>query len=327
MTGTLRKVLIAMLLGMALYVAYGLYTGYEAIRASLASFHWSAFAAALGLASFNYGLRFLKWEYYLRRLEIRGVPKLDSLLIFLSGFVLTVSPGKVGEVFKSAVLEETHRVPLERTAPIVIAERLTDVIGVVVLIAFGSASFSGGLGWALAGGALVLLGLGLIFWRRPSDALLASLERHPKLGARLAPRVREGVESLRAIATPSSLLLPSALSVLAWGCEGLALQVLLLGFGSSAPLGLSLFFYSTATLAGAIIPVPGGLGVTEGLLREQLFHLGQVPEGVATSAMILVRFATLWWAVLVGFAALALLKARFPRLLTQPSAEVRPGAR
>jgi hypothetical protein len=31
--------------------------------------------------------------------------------------------------------------------------------------------------------------------------------------------------------------------------------------------------------------------------------------------MILVRFATLWWAVLVGFAALAVLRARFPKLL------------
>ena len=60
---------------------------------------------------------------------------LDSLLIFLTGFVLTITPGKVGEVFKSAVLARTHGVPVARTAPVVVAERLTDAIGVIVLIA------------------------------------------------------------------------------------------------------------------------------------------------------------------------------------------------
>jgi uncharacterized membrane protein YbhN (UPF0104 family) len=80
------------------------------------------------------------------------------------------------------------------------------------------------------------------------------------------------------------------------------------------PFALSIFFYATATLAGAIIPVPGGLGVTEVMIQEQLVQLGHVAPGAATAAMILVRFATLWWAVLVGFGALALLRTRYKGL-------------
>src|SRR5262245_21563385 len=118
---------------------------------SLARFEWLAFAAALGLSCVNYWLRFQKWQYYLRRLGISGIPALDSLLVFLSGFVLTVTPGKLGEVFKSVVLAKTHGVPVARTAPIVIADRLIDVIGIVLLILLGGASFPGGLPWALAG--------------------------------------------------------------------------------------------------------------------------------------------------------------------------------
>ena len=60
---------------------------------------------------------------------------------------------------------------------------------------------------------------------------------------------------------------------------------------------------ATATLAGALIPVPGGLGITEGVIKEQLSHLGGVAEGTAFASMLLVRFATLWFAVLVGFVA------------------------
>jgi len=101
--------------------------------------------ATCALAFSNYLIRFLKWEYYLGVLEIRGVPKGESLLIFLSGFVLTVTPGKVGEVFKSLILKEIHGVPVERTAPIVVAERVTDLIGVITLIAVGAALFAAAL--------------------------------------------------------------------------------------------------------------------------------------------------------------------------------------
>src|SRR5690606_12923382 len=149
---------------------------------------WWTFVGALGLASFNYGLRFLKWQYYLARLEIRGIRAVDSLLIFLSGFVLTVTPGKLGEVFKSAVLQETHGVSAARTAPIVVAERLTDVVAIILLVLLGSLGFPGGLPWAMAGILCVALGLVCILWRAPLDALIAWMERKPgKTWQRLAP--------------------------------------------------------------------------------------------------------------------------------------------
>ena len=47
-----------------------------------------------------------------------------------------------------------------------------------------------------------------------------------------------------------------------------------------------------------------GLGVVEGMIREQLVRISNVPDGPATAGMMLIRFATLWWAVLVGFGAL-----------------------
>jgi uncharacterized protein (TIRG00374 family) len=107
-------------------------------------------------------------------------------------------------------------------------------------------------------------------------------------------------------------LWPALLSLAGWGAEGLALYVLLVGFGAKCSLALAVFFYATATLAGALIPVPGGLGVTEGMLQQQLVHLGGVATGSATASMILCRVATLWWAVLVGFCALAVLRSRYP---------------
>jgi uncharacterized membrane protein YbhN (UPF0104 family) len=308
-----RRLLSALLLAVVLYGAFIVHAGLREIDESLGTFHWTAFVGAVALASGNYLLRYFRWEYYLKLLGVRGLSKADSLLVFLSGFILTVTPGKVGEVFKCGVLRQTHGVPVARTAPIVFVERLSDLIGVVFLIAVGSAGFRSGLYWALAGTAAIGVALGLVLWEKPSNALVGWLERHPKLG-RFAAVAREAVESLRMLASPSRLLVPMTLSVGAWACEGVALWVLLLGFGARAPMLLSVFFYETASLAGALIPVPGGLGIVESMLREQLVYLGGVPAGAATASMILVRFATLWWAVLVGFLALGLLRTRFPSL-------------
>lgn len=320
MNGLARRVLLVTLVAVVLYGVFVVYTGVSQMSASLARFEWLAFGIALALACFNYWLRFLKWQYYLGRLEIRGIRALDSLLVFLSGFVLTVTPGKLGEVFKSVVLAKTHGVPVERTAPIVIADRLTDVIGIVLLILVGGASFRGGLPWALAGAGAVAIGLLFILWQAPALWLCARLDGGSSKAARLAPKLRAALASLRVLAGPSSLPLPVLLSVVGWGCEGVALHTLLRGFQATVTLSLAMFFYATSTLAGALVPIPGGLGLVEGMLREELVSVGGVDQGTATAAMILTRLATLWWAVAVGFMALVVLRLRFPRALKDQSA-------
>lgn len=319
MKTNIRKLVIAMLLGVLVYGGFALYSGVDKMRGALERFHAYAFLAACGLAFGNYVVRFLKWEFYLARLEIRGVPKLDSFLTFLSGFVLTVTPGKVGEVFKSLILHETHDVPMTKTAPIVIAERATDVLGVVILIAVGSLGFKGGLLWAGIGAGLVLALLVVVQNKAWSHSLIQLTSRLPGRFGKMVPKLEAAYGSLATMLAPKNLIVPTLLSACAWMLECLALWVILGGFGETTPVPLAMFFYATSTLAGAIVPVPGGLGVTESALMGQMVELGHVAQDNATAAMILVRFATLWFAVVVGFVALSLLKRRYPGLLSERS--------
>jgi glycosyltransferase 2 family protein len=313
-----------MLLAVVVYGGFTVWRGVGRMGDELARFRWWAFAAACALAFGNYLVRWLKWEFYLARLgigrvervgRVRRVGRVDSLLIFLSGFVMTVTPGKVGEVFKSFVLFETYGVAVARTAPIVVAERMTDVIGIVVLIALGSMGFSGDLRWAGAGAAAVLALLVVISNRRLSVALIRLTEKLPGRFKRMAPKLHEAYDSLATLVRPANLVVPTILSIGAWALECTALWAVLRGFGQTTSLGLATFFYATSTLAGALGPMPGGLVVTEASLQSQMQELGRVAPATSTAAMILVRFATLWFAVLVGFVSLSLLKRRFPGLL------------
>ena len=312
----IRRLLLGVMLGVVVYAGFVLFRGYGIIKHQLSTFDWSMYALALSMTFGNYCLRFLKWEFYLAKLDISGVPKLDSFLTFLSGFVLTVTPGKVGEVFKSLVLFETYGVPGARTAPIVVAERLTDLIGIIVLVIIGSLGFSGGLIWAVAGAVAVAIVLFVVASRAIPDALVRWMEGRDGFFGKLAPKVKTAWESLRTLVAPSALFLPTALSCISWALEGLSLYVILLGFHTTPSATLSLFTYSTSQLAGALIPVPGGLGITEGSLEQQLVRLGGIEQAAATSAMILVRVATLWFAVLLGFVSLAVLRRRHPKLLS-----------
>lgn len=307
---------VILLIAIALYGAFVAWTGYGDIRESLRGFQVSRFLLAVALATANYVLRIVRWEFYLRRLGIR-IPPVDSALSFLSGFAFTMTPSKVGEVFKSAVLLEAHRVPVAKTAPIVVAERLSDVIGVVALVLAGSLGFEGGLIWALAGAACVAAGMFLILKKGPLEWAVGLTERGPARISRFAPKLREAVDALRLISGKGAILVPTVLSVAAWGVEGLSLHVILTGFGADCGIPLSVFFYATSTLAGAFVPLlPSGLGITEPLMQQQLIRLGGISAGTATTGMLLTRFATLWWAVALGFAALGLLKLRYPKFLS-----------
>lgn len=316
-----KRIVLLSLAVVGVYAGITLYGDVSRLRGLLARYAWWTFAASLGLAAANYGLRFLKWQYYLKLLHVRGVPWTESLAIFLSGFVMSITPAKAGEVFKSALLASAHGVPIARSAPIVVADRLTDLVSLIVLVALGGLYFPGGLVPAVLASALVMGLLVFVFVPPLGEWVITQSERFA-VGRRLAPRLREAYMSLRLLAGPRALLWPTALSLVAWACECAALWLIVRGLGGGASLAVSSFVYATATVAGAVAMLPGGLGGTEVMMISLLQGLtgGGVSETAASAATLLVRLATLWFAVGVGAVALVVFRRRFDRHRDVPGA-------
>jgi uncharacterized protein (TIRG00374 family) len=323
-----KKLVLVTLLAVVVYAAIAFVSDVRELQHLLAAFEWWTFAAALVLAFANYLLRFGKWQYYLRRLGVgahgpgepyRALPFGENLAVFLSGFVMSITPGKAGEVFKSVLLASARGVPVARTAPVVVADRLTDLLALIVLVAVGSASFPG-YGWiALAAGGMVAAVLFFVLFQGVTHALIDLLAR-VELGRRLAPKLREAFDALRVVTTPGALLWATAVSVVAWALECAGLWLILRGLHQPVSLPLGFFTYATATIAGAIAMLPGGLGGTEATMRQMLLGLGHVSPAGAGAATLLVRIATLWFAVGVGFVALAVFRRRYDRNVAVTSA-------
>jgi uncharacterized protein (TIRG00374 family) len=132
------------------------------------------------------------------------------------------------------------------------------------------------------------------------------LARLPVVG-RLSPRLREAYESLFTMTRPSALLVGTVLATAAWALEVGSLAAILYGFdGVDLGWEAMTFTYSASTIAGALAMMPGGLGVTEAGMTGLLLALDpEMSRAVATATTMLVRLATLWWAVAVGLVALA----------------------
>jgi uncharacterized protein (TIRG00374 family) len=309
-----RRILAVTMLVVFVYAAFVLLNDVGKLRAALSHFSWWTFAAALALAAGNYALRFLKWQYYLLRLRVDNVPWVESLVVFLAGFAMSITPAKAGEVFKSALLASARGVSIVRTAPVVVADRLTDLIALIMIAVAGSYWFEGGRWPAVM--ASVMVGALLVFIFVPSlgEAVITVAERLP-LGKKLAPRAREAYAALRLLAGPSALVLPTILSLVAWGFECVGLWIILRGLEHPVSMAVSFFTYAVATIAGAVMMLPGGVGGTEATMETLLLQLGQptMPREAAACAVLLVRFATLWFAVGVGAVALAVFRRKYDR--------------
>lgn len=143
-TQTIKKRFIAsLLLGVVIFFLLLTYANAGSVMEALPGFTWAWVPLIIVLVLGNYAIRFAKWAYYTRRLGIQ-LARRDSLAIFMSGLMMAVTPGKLGELVKSYFVKNVSDVPMSRTASIVLAERFTDLVGVLVLVTAESFSFTYG---------------------------------------------------------------------------------------------------------------------------------------------------------------------------------------
>src|ERR1700737_42112 len=163
-------IIFSLALALIVMTAIALYGDLPHLITAIARFRWAFLPIILGLTLFNYFGRFLKWQYYLKRLKIT-IHWRKSLLIFVSGLSMAITPGKVGELLKSYLLKRTTGAPISHTSPIIVAERLSDGLAMLMLATTGLVFYR--FGWALLLFFLVvgLAGIMLIQNRRLSLAI------------------------------------------------------------------------------------------------------------------------------------------------------------
>ena len=138
-------------------------------------------------------------------------------------------------------------------------------------------------------------------------AAVVTLSLFPGLRRRVLDPLRQLRESLRVVRSPTKLFRLFGGNVMAEVTFATVLGLTLLAYGESAPIMSLLVVNVTVALFAGLMPIPGGVGVTEAALTAGLVAVG-IPEATALAAAITTRMCTFYLPPIWGWFAMRWLR-------------------
>ena len=231
------------------------------------------------------------------------LPHKKNFQIFLSGFPLSITPGKVGELLKCELLKENFNMPRKITAPIILVERLYNAVGIVIISSLGIWYFD------FSGTVILIASCALIgiFIALRSKSLFSSLINKTskiKYLSKFSDSFSDSYEVINHSIKPKIFIISSLLSAIYWILESVAVYFVFKSFGIDfLELYNVVLAYTSSIILGVASFVPGGIGVSESTLISLLSIQG-LSLSTAITLTLFIRIFTLWYAVFVGFIAL-----------------------
>lgn len=298
----IRRLTAGLVFGFLVFLVVALVGDIRQVGERVRTFQWSLYPFVLSLTLLNYTLRFFKWHFYLKQIGVKNFTLLKSARLFVAGFPLAATPGKLGEILKGVWLKQQCQIPVARGIAVVVAERISDGLGVLVLSTMGVIAYP--QYWPAFATVLVILSAILIISQiRPLSLWLLDLGEKLPLIRRFIHPLREFYEGSYVLFRPKASLFAIGLGTIAWFSEGVGLYLILIGLGIPPGwevLSVAVFVLAFSIVVGAMSTLPGGLGVSEASIAGMLMLLLGLKGDLAATATLLIRFATLWFAISLG---------------------------
>ena len=300
----INKIIVIVIAVVGLYAAFFIASDIRTVYDKITSFKIEFLLIIIPLVTTGWFVLFARWHLLLKNSKIL-IPKKDSLLIFFSGFALTIIPGKVGELIKSQLLKSKFDVPRSKTVPIVMLEQFYTLIGLVIISFFGIWFFE--LGAYVLGffTALLIFAFILISSKKVFNKLIAIFEKR-KFTSRFVEPLSSSYDIIKKSTKGPITFYASALTTIFWLIEAVVVYFVLLAFGvENMEFLMVIPTYTTSLMLGFLSFLPMGLGVVEGSLAS-FFSLQGIEVSLSLTIVIIIRIFTRWYGVAVGFVALRL---------------------
>lgn len=296
-----KNILIFSGVAALLYLVLSIYADFNQIKYTLSKFNWIIFPILLMLAFTNYIFRFFKWHYYINLLKV-PLDFWDSFKIFMSGLVMSVTPGKFGEVIKAYLVKNKTGVAISKTMPIIFVERLTDLISVIILCLVGVLYFDI-LKMFVIIILLIFIALVILLSSRKIFEVVTNFLNRYKIFNKYYPKIVQAYDSSYEMIQIKPLVEMVFLSIFSWFFECIAYFLIIISFninfGFVETFLFAILVYTLSTIIGSITMLPGGLGAAE-ISFTAIIQAKGVSKDVAVASTLLIRFVTLWFALIVG---------------------------
>jgi hypothetical protein len=251
----------------------------------------------------TFPLRSLRWWFVLRNVGTRVPYPAATEILFLSWFVNSVVPAKLGDLYRAYLLKGNYGASISRTVGTIFIERITDLVVIFGLaLAAGFWSFRGRQRPELD--ALFLAGF---IFAAILVALVVVLRSHGHLVTRFLPeRAQELYERFHEGSTgalrPGVLLVIGLITAVVWMLEGVRVYFVIRALDIGLDLGISssIFVALVASLLTAIPLTPAGMGFVQAGIVGALALYGVSGEAATAVAVTDFLLATLSVIVLGG---------------------------
>jgi len=292
-----KNIFVSILVSLALYLSLSIYGNIEIVIATLKSFEWTYFPIVLFIIYLSFLLKFLKWQYYLKLSKVK-IKVSDSFQIFMSSLTMSVTPGKIGELIKSYMIKQLNGTSTNKTIPIVFAERLTEMFALIFLVILGFDLIKNGLIILIFSLLIILVSLFFLLNKNVSNWSIEKIGSI-KYFQKYLEYLKISVANSRELLKPKPFVYMFLLSVVIWIIECFGFYIILSKFNIDVSVLWSFFAYLFSIFVGSISFLPGGLGITEGSITYLLLKDG-INKDIAISSALIIRFATLWFALIIG---------------------------
>ncbi len=290
-----RLIALIILLGVVVYIFFLSSTEDSVgLREKISQLSFNNLIIPITLSLFSYFLRFIRWRLILKQLG-HDLPIKHDLICYLSGFALTMTPGKSGETIRSAFLLQFH-VPFQTSLSAFIVERSFDllIVGLIATLLF----FPPIITLLLLVSALTIISVvGSLLAKQDHLSYKINLPNFLLKLLRIISRAS-------VVLTPKPIANYALLGCGAWAAQGLGFYYIVCLFTQDIEILNAISTYCAGLFIGAASLIPGGIGVTEGSLSWMLQTQGLDQNSAILSALIS-RGCTLWLAVAIGCCALA----------------------
>ena len=146
-----KKIILIIISMIVLYAGFLFFSDIEKISDKLLDFKFEFLPIIVFFTICGWFCVYYRWNYLLKSIGV-NIPHRQNFQIFMGAGALGITPGKVGELFKSQFLKEKFNIPRSKSAPLIIAEKFYDLVGAMIISSLGI--------WFLPElGYLIILGL------------------------------------------------------------------------------------------------------------------------------------------------------------------------
>ena len=297
-----NRIILILIAAVGIYAIFLFISDYNIISEKISNFKINYLPLILFLVSASWTPLFIKWHFLLKNCEIH-VPLKKSILVFLSGPAFEITPGQIGALVKSQILKTSSNIPRTKTVPIIVVEKVYDLIGAVLASIIGIVIL-GMEPHLIVIAILVLVTIFFFVYYRPASEIFFKQITKRKFFSKYVENISDFYEIVHKSTNVKVATICILLALTYWFMISAAAYYTLIAFDINILDYLKvLAIYATSTLLGAISFIPAGIGITEGSITG-LFTLSGIDVSTALILSVMIRVLTLWYTVGVGFVAL-----------------------